>query len=52
MAGQHLNKNIPVGKMGDPVKLGTLAAWLMFPLSEFVAGQIYAVEGGNVQSTL
>lgn len=44
--------NIPVKKMGNPNKLGALAAWLLSPLSEFVTGQVYAIEGGNVKSTL
>ena len=45
-------KNIPAGFMGNPDYLGSLAAWLLSPLSEFVTGQVYAVEGGNVKSTL
>jgi len=45
-------KNIPAGFMGNPDYLGTLAAWLLSPLAEFVTGQVYALEGGNVKSTL
>jgi len=45
-------KNIPAGFMGSPDYLGSLAAWLLSPLSEFVTGQVYALEGGNVKSTL
>lgn len=44
--------NIPAGFMGNPDHLGSLATWLLSPLSEFVTGQIYALEGGNVKSTL
>jgi len=51
-ARQKMINNIPAKKMGDPEKLGTLAAWLLSPLSEFVTGQVYALEGGNVKSTL
>ncbi len=45
-------KNIPAGFMGNPDYLGSLAAWLLSPLAEFVTGQVYALEGGNVKSTL
>jgi 3-oxoacyl-[acyl-carrier protein] reductase len=44
--------NIPAAQMGNPDYLGTLAAWLLSPLAEFVTGQVYAVEGGSVKSTL
>ncbi len=43
---------IPAGKMGNPDYLGSLAAWLLSPFAEFVTGQIYALEGGAVKSTL
>lgn len=45
-------QNIPAKKMGNPDYLGSLAAWLLSPLSEFVTGQVYALEGGSVKSTL
>lgn len=45
-------KNIPAGQMGNPEYLGSLAAFLLSPLAEFITGQVYAVEGGNVKSTL
>lgn len=51
-ARQNMINNIPAKQMGDPTKLGTLAAWLLSPQSEFVNGQVYAIEGGNVKSTL
>lgn len=44
--------NIPAKQMGNPDYLGSLAAWLLSPLSEFVTGQVYALEGGSVKSTL
>lgn len=44
--------NIPAGFMGKPENLGSLASWLLSPLAEFVTGQVYTVEGGNVKSTL
>ena len=51
-AHENWVKNIPAGFMGNPDYLGTLAVWLLSPLAEFVTGQIYALEGGNVKSTL
>lgn len=44
--------NIPVKMLGNPDHLASLAAWLLSPLSEYVTGQVYALEGGNVKSTL
>jgi len=51
-AHENWVKNIPAGFMGNPDNLGTLVTWLLSPLAEFVTGQIYALEGGNVKSTL
>ena len=48
---QFIN-NIPAKKFGNPDHLGKLAAWLLSPVSEFVNGQVYAIEGGAVKSTL
>lgn len=45
-------QNIPMKKMGNPDYLGALAAWLLSPLSEFITGQVYSLEGGSVKSTL
>ncbi|MFA6404062.1 MAG: SDR family oxidoreductase [Salinivirgaceae bacterium] len=45
-------ENIPAKQLGNPNHLGSLAAWLLSPLSEFVTGQVYALEGGAVKSTL
>jgi len=49
---QAFIENIPAKQLGNPDYLGTMAAWLLSPLSEFVTGQVYAIEGGNVKSTL
>lgn len=45
-------QNIPVKKLGNPEYLGSLAVWLLSPLSEFVTGQVYALDGGNLKGTL
>ncbi len=43
---------MPSNKLGSPENFGSLAVWLLSPLSEFVNGQVFAVEGGTVKSTL
>lgn len=49
---QQFIDNIPVGHFGKPQHLGSLATWLLSPLADFVTGQVYALEGGAVKSTL
>lgn len=51
-AKNNWEANIPAGKMGDPDELGQLASWLLSPGSEFVNGQVYALDGGTIKSTL
>lgn len=41
-------KNIPVGFMGKPEELGSLASWLLSPVSEYITGQTISVDGGNI----
>nr|WP_321407340.1 SDR family oxidoreductase [uncultured Carboxylicivirga sp.] len=43
---------IPAKQFGNPEYLGSLATWLLSPIAEFVTGQVYAIEGGAVRSTL
>lgn len=40
---------IPVGVMGNPADFGTLAAWLLSPLSQYVTGQTISIDGGSVK---
>jgi 3-oxoacyl-[acyl-carrier protein] reductase len=49
---ENWEANIPAGKMGNPDDLGQLAAWLLSPASKFVNGQVYALDGGTIKSTL
>ncbi len=43
---------IPVGKMGNPNDFGTLAAWLLSPLSGYVTGQTISVDGGAIKGMM
>lgn len=49
---EQWESNIPAGKMGNPNDLGQLATWLLSPASSFVNGQVYAIDGGTIKSTL
>ena len=44
--------DIPAGKIGDPDDFASLAVWLLSPLSGFVTGQVYSVDGGNTRYSL
>jgi len=41
---------IPVGKMGKPEEMASLALWLLSPLSRYVTGQTITHDGGLVSS--
>jgi 3-oxoacyl-[acyl-carrier protein] reductase len=51
-AKKKVEERIPMGKAGDPGDFASLACWLLSPLSQFVTGQVYALEGGAVKGTL
>lgn len=43
---------IPVGKMGDTLEFGNLAAWLLSPYSGYITGQTISVDGGAIKGTM
>ena len=45
-------QQIPLQQLGEADDFASLALWLLSPLSKFVTGQTYAVEGGVVKSSL
>lgn len=51
-AKRILEERIPLKKTGDVDNFASLAAWLLSPLSEYVTGQVYAVDGGVLKATL
>lgn len=41
-------RKIPAGRMGDPAELGPLVCYLASPLSSFVTGATFVIDGGEV----
>ena len=49
-AKHEMERDIPVGKMGEPYEMASLACWLLSPLSRYVTGQTITHDGGMVRS--
>jgi 3-oxoacyl-[acyl-carrier protein] reductase len=43
---------IPVGRLGDPIELGNLVAFLASQRASYITGAVYQVDGGNIKSNL
>ncbi len=43
-------REVPVGEMGKPEEMASLACWLLSPLSRYVTGQTITHDGGMVKS--
>lgn len=52
VARKQLEEQLPLKKAGNPDYFASLAVWLLSPLSEYVTGQVYAVDGGVIKGTL
>ncbi|MBN2348363.1 MAG: SDR family oxidoreductase [Bacteroidales bacterium] len=48
----NITKNIPMNAMGETDKFASLALWLLSPMSAYVTGQTYLIDGGLVKATL
>jgi 3-oxoacyl-[acyl-carrier protein] reductase len=51
-AKKELEKNIPMGKPGDPDMFASLALWLLSPFSAYVTGQVFVADGGMISAVL
>jgi 3-oxoacyl-[acyl-carrier protein] reductase len=51
-AQRQIENTIPMQITGDINHFASLAVWLLSPLSQYVTGQVYAVDGGVIKSTL
>ncbi|MBN2521084.1 MAG: SDR family oxidoreductase, partial [Bacteroidales bacterium] len=49
---KKLEKNLPMGKLGLPDDFAPLALFLLSQHSQYITGQVYAVDGGLIKSTL
>jgi 3-oxoacyl-[acyl-carrier protein] reductase len=52
VAKKNLENNLAMGKAGNPDDFASLAVWLLSPLSGFVSGQVYYVDGAHIKATL
>lgn len=48
-ARRMFEKELMTGRMGDADDFAVLAAWLLSPLSRYITGQTFSVDGGRVQ---
>ena len=50
-ARNQIEASIPMKRTGNVDHLASLALWLFSPLSDYVSGQVYAVDGAVIKST-
>jgi len=43
---------IPVGRLGDPMELGSLVAFLASQQASYITGSVYQIDGGSIRSNL
>jgi 3-oxoacyl-[acyl-carrier protein] reductase len=47
-----LAATIPLGRLGDPIELGHLVAFLASEQASYITGAVYQVDGGKIKSNL
>jgi 3-oxoacyl-[acyl-carrier protein] reductase len=47
-----LAANIPLGRLGDPIELGDVVAFLASERASYITGAVYQVDGGKTRSNL
>ncbi|HWW90120.1 MAG TPA: SDR family oxidoreductase [Solirubrobacteraceae bacterium] len=47
-----LAATIPLGRLGDPIELGHLVAFLASEQASYITGAVYQVDGGSIKSNL
>jgi len=51
-AKKEFEREIRIGKLGDPKDLASLAAWFLSPHSRYITGQTISVDGGLILGTM
>jgi 3-oxoacyl-[acyl-carrier protein] reductase len=47
-----LASRIPLGRLGDPLELGNLVAFLASERASYITGAVYQVDGGSIESSV
>ena len=47
-----LAATIPLGRLGDPIELGHLVAFLASEQASYITGAVYQVDGGKIKSNV
>jgi 3-oxoacyl-[acyl-carrier protein] reductase len=48
----QLAADIPVGRLGDPIELGQLVAFLASERASYITGAVYQIDGGTIHSNV